>query len=141
MDYLSESKFINCLQEYIRRWAGKHPMPYDFFNTFNEISGENLDWFWKSWYFDAGYPDLGISMPDSKTIAVENIGKLPISFKIKIENKDGSFDEIKYNLKIWKNFRTKLVIPVAKDKQVSKVSIHYDRDIDIEPQNNVFTLK
>jgi hypothetical protein len=141
MDYLGEQRFIQCIREYIIRWAGKHPMPYDFFNTFSEISGENLDWFWKSWYFDHGYADLGINMPDSKNIIVENIGKLPISFRIKIEYKDGNHDEIEYNLKIWKNFRSKLVIPVAGEKQVLNVSILYDRDIDINPSNNVYTSK
>jgi hypothetical protein len=141
MDYLGEERFIQCLKEYIHRWTGKHPMPYDFFNTFSEISGENLDWFWKSWYFDHGYPDLGISMSDSKTMIVENIGKLPIGFKIKIEYKDGNSDENEYNLKIWKNFRTKLVIPVTGEKQVSKVSLLYERDIDVDPLNNAFIPK
>jgi hypothetical protein len=141
MDYLGEQRFINCVKEYIKRWAGKHPMPYDFFNTFNEISGENLDWFWKSWYFDQGYPDLGISMNDEKSIIVENFGKLPLSFKVRIEYKDGKSDENEYNMKIWKNFRSKFVIPVADDKQVVKASILYYRDIDMESSNNVFTLK
>ena len=140
MDYLGESRFINCLQEYIRRWAGKHPMPYDFFNTFSEISGENLDWFWKSWYFDQGYIDLGISMPDNKTIIVENIGKLPLGFKLKTEYRDGTIGENEFNLKVWKNFRTKLVIPVAAEKEVLKVSLIYERDYDINKANDVLLM-
>jgi hypothetical protein len=136
MDYLGEQRFINCIKEYIRRWAGKHPMPYDFFNTFSEVSGENLDWFWKSWYFDQGYPDLGISLAEDKSIIVENLGKLPLSFKIRIEYKDGKYDESEYNMKIWKNIRSKFVIPVVGDRQVLKASLIYQRDIDVNGSNN-----
>ena len=50
------------------RWAGKHPTPYDFFFTFNDISGENLDWFWQPWFFGFQYLDLAI-------MKVESVGK------------------------------------------------------------------
>jgi len=141
MDYLGEQRFINCIKEYIRRWAGKHPMPYDFFNTFSEVSGENLDWFWKSWYFDQGYPDLGISLAENNSIIVENIGKLPLNFKVRIEYSDGKIDENEYNMKIWRNFRSKFLIPVAVEKKIVKVSLIYQREIDINSTNDEFLVK
>ncbi|MBK7096077.1 MAG: hypothetical protein IPH57_13900 [Saprospiraceae bacterium] len=67
-----------------------------------KFQGENLDWFWKSWYFDIGYPDLGIIMPDSKTIVVENIGRLPLPFVTIINYEDGTNNTMEYNMKIWK---------------------------------------
>ena len=27
------------------RWNGKHPAPWDFFYTFNDVSGQDLNWF------------------------------------------------------------------------------------------------
>lgn len=141
MDYLGEQRFINCIKEYIIRWAGKHPMPYDFFNTFSEVSGENLDWFWKSWYFDQGYPDLGISLAENNSIIVENIGKLPLNFKVRIEYSDGKIDENEYNMKIWRNFRSKFLIPVAVEKKIVKVSLIYQREIDINSTNDEFLVK
>src|SRR5262249_16464153 len=59
-DLLGDEKFFKALHAYMDRWNGKHPTPYDFFNTFNEVSGENLDWYWNAWFFTHDYPDLAI---------------------------------------------------------------------------------
>ena len=32
-DFLGDELFGKCLREYISRWNGKHPIPYDFFFT------------------------------------------------------------------------------------------------------------
>ncbi|MBK6929425.1 MAG: M1 family metallopeptidase [Saprospirales bacterium] len=50
-DLLGYETFHRCMVEYMDRWKGKHPTPYDFFNTWNEVSGQNLDWFWKPWFY------------------------------------------------------------------------------------------
>ncbi len=57
-DLLGKAKFKKALHEYMNRWNGKHPMPYDFFFTFNDAAGEDLSWFWKPWFFDRGVVDL-----------------------------------------------------------------------------------
>lgn len=49
-DYLGDELFTKALHTYIQNWNGKHPMPYDFFNSINEGSGKNLNWFWKAWF-------------------------------------------------------------------------------------------
>src|SRR5699024_10353343 len=59
-DLLGDQLFTRALHHYIKQWHGKHPIPWDFFNSINEGSGKNLNWFWKSWFFDYGYPDLAI---------------------------------------------------------------------------------
>jgi aminopeptidase N len=46
-DYLVNEKFDNCLKEYINRWHGKHPIPFDFFFTFEDVAKEELAWFIK----------------------------------------------------------------------------------------------
>ena len=48
------------------------PMPYDFFNCMNTGSGKNLNWFWKRWFFDAGYPDLAISSVSEEIKSIWN---------------------------------------------------------------------
>ena len=57
-DLLGDAMFKKCLQAYIARWHGKHPTPWDFFYTFNDVSGQNLNWFWTDWYFKNSYVDL-----------------------------------------------------------------------------------
>ncbi|HSR55624.1 MAG TPA: M1 family aminopeptidase, partial [Alphaproteobacteria bacterium] len=49
---LGEDRFRPIYKEYARRWAYKHPQPYDFFNTFEDAVGEDLDWFWTSMFYD-----------------------------------------------------------------------------------------
>ena len=51
-DLLGDELFKKCLHEYMNRWHGKHPIPWDFFYTFNDASGKNLNWFWTNWFFE-----------------------------------------------------------------------------------------
>ncbi|RYG00992.1 MAG: M1 family peptidase, partial [Chitinophagaceae bacterium] len=43
--------FDYAFKEYARRWAFKHPEPADLFRTMEDASGEDLDWFWRGWFF------------------------------------------------------------------------------------------
>jgi hypothetical protein len=49
-EILGPARFDEALRTYIRRWAYKHPMPADFFRTFDEAAGEDLTWFWREWF-------------------------------------------------------------------------------------------
>src|SRR5690606_40913369 len=46
---LGPERFDAALREYIQRWAYKHPTPWDFFRTMENVAGEDLGWFWRSW--------------------------------------------------------------------------------------------
>ena len=78
----------------MNRWNGKHPMPYDFFFTFNEASGQDLNWLYKPWFFEFGYPDLGIEKVSqekkSLNITIQKIGKLPVPIYIEVFYHDES---------------------------------------------------
>ena len=39
---LGEERFMRAYRTFIRDWAYKHPYPYDFFNTFEAVSGQDL---------------------------------------------------------------------------------------------------
>jgi len=47
-------------KEYARRWAFKHPSPADLFRTMNDATGENLDWFWRGWFYGIEPCDIAI---------------------------------------------------------------------------------
>lgn len=135
--YLGEERFLACLQEYIGRWEGKYPIPYDFFFTFNDVSGENLNWFWKSWYFDPGYPDLSIRKNNDHSILVENNGKLPIPVLIRVFFTDGSMEIIEYDMKIWSNSGNYIEIPLKYDKKIQMIVLGDKDIIDIDLENNI----
>src|SRR5205085_7899627 len=48
---LGKDRFDYAFKKYIDAWAFKHPTPYDFFNCMNNAAGEDLNWFWKQWFF------------------------------------------------------------------------------------------
>ena len=43
--------FDYAFKEYAKRWAFKHPTPADLFRTMEDASGEDLDWFWRGWFY------------------------------------------------------------------------------------------
>jgi len=61
--------FDYAFKEYARRWAFKHPTPADFFRTMNDASGENLDWFWRGWFY--GIDPVDISLDSVKWYKVD----------------------------------------------------------------------
>jgi hypothetical protein len=52
--------FDYAFKEYAKRWAFKHPTPADFFRTMSDASGENLDWFWRGWFYGTDACDLSL---------------------------------------------------------------------------------
>ena len=52
--------FDYSLREYARRWAFKHPEPADFFRTMEDASGEDLDWFWRGWFYGTEVCDISL---------------------------------------------------------------------------------
>lgn len=52
--------FDYAFKEYARRWAFKHPTPADLFRTMEDASGEDLDWFWRGWFYGIDPCDIAI---------------------------------------------------------------------------------
>jgi hypothetical protein len=52
--------FDYAFKEYARRWAFKHPEPADFFRTLEDASGEDLDWFWRGWFYGTEACDISL---------------------------------------------------------------------------------
>ncbi len=52
--------FDYSFKEYARRWAFKHPTPADLFRTMEDASGEDLDWFWRGWFYGIDACDISI---------------------------------------------------------------------------------
>lgn len=57
---IGRERFDKAFKEYSRRWAFKHPTPSDFFRSMEDASGEDLDWFWRAWFYDIEPVDISI---------------------------------------------------------------------------------
>ncbi len=61
--------FDYAFKEYARRWAFKHPTPADLFRTLEDASGEDLDWFWRGWFY--GTEPCDISLDSVKVAKID----------------------------------------------------------------------
>jgi len=52
--------FDYAFKEYARRWAFKHPTPADLFRTMEDASGEDLDWYWRGWFYGTEPCDISL---------------------------------------------------------------------------------
>lgn len=66
--------FDNAFREYSRRWAFKSPTPADFFRTIEDATGEDLDWFWRGWFYGTDACDIAI---DTVKHAVPDVTAMP----------------------------------------------------------------
>ena len=66
--------FDKAFKTYSKRWAFKHPEPADFFRSMNDASAENLDWFWRGWFYGIDPVDIAI---DKVTVVKPEFGAVP----------------------------------------------------------------
>lgn len=117
-DILGEEVFSHCLSGFIDRWKYKHPSPYDLFFTFNELSNENLNWFFEPWFIQMGYPDLEISNvageDDEWIVEIKNKGGMPFPAMLEIYEGDEAIIKIPINARVWKNEKDSHFIKIPK---------------------------
>jgi hypothetical protein len=73
---MGREQFDYAFKEYAKRWAFKHPEPADLFRTLEDASGEDLDWFWRGWFYSTEVCDIAIdtikfAKPDLDAVAAE----------------------------------------------------------------------
>ena len=57
---MGRENFDYAFKEYARRWAFKHPQPADLFRTMEDASAEDLDWFWRGWFYNTDPCDISL---------------------------------------------------------------------------------
>jgi len=139
-DYLGDELFKKALHHYMDNWNGKHPVPWDYFNSMNTGSGKNLNWFFQNWFYTNNYIDLKVAeasqMNDMLTINVTNVGGFAIPFDAILSYEDGTTEKLHFSPSIWeKNQKmTDLVIPIK--KKVRSVQLDGDLFMDYTPDDN-----
>jgi len=144
-DALGNETFLKGLHAYVNQWHGKHPIPYDFYFSFSNALNQNLDWFWKPWFFDFGFPDVAIKSVSVKKnkikITIEKIGSMPIPIALKLMYKDGSQKDLYENTGIWKDGKSMKELSYSVDSEVAKVVLGRDDIPDADKSNNVYEIK
>ncbi|WP_194972504.1 M1 family metallopeptidase [Aquiflexum lacus] len=129
---LDHERFDKAFRSYIKAWAYKHPQPTDFFNHMENVSGENLDWFWKGWFYSNANIDLAINgvfpYGANYIVSLSNLGELPMPVLLEITYDDGEKERRMLPVEIWfKGNQWNHLLKV--DKKVVAVEIDPDKVI------------
>jgi len=103
---LGPEVFDTAFREYTRRWAFKHPQPADFFRTIDQVSGRDLSWFWRGFFFTTAALDQSVETvrqaPDSGAqIVIRSLGAAVMPVELRVGYADGTDDLIKLPVEIW----------------------------------------
>ncbi len=143
-DFLGKDVFKNTLQEFMNRWNGKHPVPYDFFYTFENVTGKNLEWLIKPWFFQYGYVDLSIKDVTTRNwyeINIEKKGLLPAHIGLVINYSDDSCDTLNYKASVWMKGENIFKVTIPLNKKIRKLEILDKTLRDADLTNNKLDLK
>ncbi|MBX2934456.1 MAG: M1 family metallopeptidase [Ferruginibacter sp.] len=123
-EILGPDRFDYAFREYIKRWAFKHPTPWDFFRTMDNAAGEDLSWFWKEWFienytfdqaitsvtYDRGNPENG------SIVTIANLDRMALPVNISYETKSGLKGSLKLPVEVWNNTNTwKVKLPTTEE--------------------------
>lgn len=141
-DLLGDAMFKTALHAYMDRWHDKHPIPWDFFNTFNNVTGRNLDWFWNSWFFSPGYIDLAVKSvaksPTGYTVSLQNIGGYPAPVDVVVTFTDGTTSTFHQTPAIWEKDQSAATVRIPTKKSVRSVKLDGGIWMDADEANDVW---
>ena len=130
--------FDKAFKTYAKRWAFKHPEPADLFRTMEDASGEDLDWFWRGWFYSTDPVDIAI---DKVTVATPDFdGKANArEFKYKVEKPAlNDFEDIS---KIRNREDKKITFYTDKDTSTQDFYWRYDRGLENVDTTKEYTIK
>ncbi len=110
-EILGPDRFDYAFKMYIQRWAYKHPTPWDFFRTMDNVAGEDLSWFWKGWFLENYRLDQAIESvkyeKDIETngaiVTIANLDQMAMPVTIAYETVSGKKGVIKLPVEVWNN--------------------------------------
>jgi hypothetical protein len=95
---LGPETFLTCYHSYGMRWQEKHPTPYDFWNHFNYCSGRNLDWFWRTWWYETWTLDQAIDTvaPEGAglRVTIRDKGMAPMPVRLTVTRAGGATEQV-----------------------------------------------
>jgi len=146
---LGQDRFDAAFREYIRRWAYKHPTPWDFFHTIENVAGEDLSWFWRGWVFNSWKLDQKVdgvvyNENDPKkgsAITIENADQMVMPVTVLVKEENGKQYRIDLPVEVWQ--RGPLwTFNLNSTSRITDVTLDPDNKLpDVNRKNNVLPLK
>ncbi len=97
--YLGEDVMARVMREYHRKWRYRHPASQDFFDTVNQVSGQDMNWFFDQFVRGVGALDYEVTELSSDTqdakggptdneVTVRRVGEqwFPVEIRFTLDN-------------------------------------------------------
>jgi len=141
---LGPEVFDTAFREYTRRWAFKHPQPADFFRTIEEVSGRDLSWFWRGFFYTTSALDQSVesvksAADGSALVTLRSLGAAVMPVELELGFADGTTETRKLPVEIWYG-GNRYVYRVAPGKTIVSARVNPDGMFpDVVPSNDVWT--
>jgi hypothetical protein len=141
---LGKERFDAAFREYVSRWAFKHPTPWDFFHSMENVSGEDLGWFWRAWVLNTWKLDQAVKdvkyirndPANGVNITIDNLEKMAMPVLIQIKEENGKVHDLTLPVEIWQR-GSSWTFHVATTSNVTDVVLDPDKKLpDINRGNN-----
>ncbi|MDI1306577.1 MAG: M1 family metallopeptidase [bacterium] len=144
-DLLGDDLFKKALHTYMENWNGKHPIPWDYFNSVNSTTGKNLNWFFNNWFFSNNYIDLAVakvnSIASKNSISIKNEGGFAIPFDVNVVYVDGTKETLHKTPAIWATNQKMTTVTLKGTKKIKSVTLDGGLFMDATPSDNSWTNK
>jgi hypothetical protein len=111
---LGEDTFDRAMRTYIRRWAFAHPNPLDLFWTFEDVSGQDLDWFFYPWLYTTRVMDQAVldvrSNEEGALVVLEDRGEIPMPVLVEYVTASGTRGRARFGHEVWRDGRAEVQI-------------------------------
>ncbi|MFL5742322.1 MAG: M1 family metallopeptidase [Flavisolibacter sp.] len=146
---LGPDRFDAAFREYVRRWAFKHPTPWDFFHTMENAGGEDLSWFWREWIFNNWKLDQtvkGVQYEDNKpengaSITIQNLDEMVMPVIVQVKEANGKEQRFNLPVEVWQR-GSEWTFHVSTTSRITEVVLDPDKKLpDVNRKNNSLTPK
>jgi hypothetical protein len=138
---LGNEAFLSIYRTYGLRWLSKHPTPFDFFNTFNTMNGQDLSWFWRTWWYETWTLDQAIgpvtSTGEKLSVTIEDRGLAPMPIRLAVTRMDGRVERLVVPASVWLTGAKKYVFSLDGASTIRSVEIDPENAFpDVDRENN-----
>ncbi|MDB4922027.1 M1 family metallopeptidase [Mucilaginibacter sp.] len=142
-DMLGDELFKKALHTYMNNWNGKHPIPWDYFNSMKSGSGKKLDWFFYNWFYTPYYIDLNLEKAEKTssgyTLSIKNIGGFAVPFDAIVTCVDGTTDSFHQTPIVWEKDQKAISVKIKTSKDVKSITLDGGIFVDADMKNNTWT--
>lgn len=140
---VGDRRFREAYREYGRRWVNRHPTPWDFWYAFNEALGQDLSWFWRTWWYETWTLDQAVGevkpAGDSTAITIEDRGLAPMPARVAVRRADNSTQRYEIPVTTWLAGETRWTFRVRSLPAITSIEIDPEKLFpDLDRANNVW---